>query len=226
MSFHWNVIFENYGVFLEGARRTLYLSALGVVFGTLIGMFIGLLRSQKPTNWLLRALYSIASFYVELMRGTPFIVQLYLVYYGAPMLFGINIPEWPAGIAAISLNSGAYVSEIFRAGIQSIDKGQMEAGRSLGLTWWQSMRQIILPQAVRRSLPPLGNEFITLIKESSIVSVIGIQELTFKGNIVKSATYAPFEAMLAVAVLYLIMTWVTGRIIRSLEGRLQSGDQH
>lgn len=226
MSFNWNVIFENYGVFLEGARRTLYLSALGVVFGTLIGMFIGLLRSQKPTNWLLRALYSIASFYVELMRGTPFIVQLYLVYYGAPMLFGINIPEWPAGIAAISLNSGAYVSEIFRAGIQSIDKGQMEAGRSLGLTWWQSMRQIILPQAVRRSLPPLGNEFITLIKESSIVSVIGIQELTFKGNIVKSATYAPFEAMLAVAVLYLIMTWVTGRIIRSLEGRLQSGDQH
>jgi glutamine transport system permease protein len=174
----------------------------------------------------MRVISAVSTVYIEIMRGTPFIVQLYLVYYGLPLFFGVDVPELLAGIAAISLNSGAYVSEIFRAGIQSVDKGQMEAGRSLGLTWWQTMRTIILPQAVKRSLPPLGNEFITLIKESSIVSVIGIQELQFKGRIVSSSTYAPFESMFAVAIVYLIMTLVTGRLVALLERRMKSGDQH
>lgn len=226
MNFRWNVVLENWPVFVEGARMTLFLSLLGIVFGTLIGMLVGLTRSQRYQNPGFRLLRGVLTAYVELMRGTPFLVQLYLVYYGAPLILGLDIPEWPAGIAAISLNSGAYVSEIFRAGIQSIDKGQTEAGRSLGLTWWQTMRHIILPQAVKRSLPPLGNEFITLIKESSIVSVIGIQELAFKGRIVSSSTYAPFESLFLVAIVYLIMTWVTGRLVASLERRLKSGDQH
>ncbi|MDF2627563.1 MAG: glnP 3 [Symbiobacteriaceae bacterium] len=226
MQFNWGVVLENWPVFLEGARMTLFLSALGVVFGTLVGMFVGMLRSQSYKNPVMRVISAIAAFYIEIMRGTPFIVQLYLVYYGLPLFFGVEVPELLAGIAAISLNSGAYVSEIFRAGIQSIDKGQMEAGRSLGLTWWQTMRTIILPQAVKRSLPPLGNEFITLIKESSIVSVIGIQELQFKGRIVSSSTYAPFESMFAVAIIYLLLTFVTGRLVGLLERRMKTGDQH
>jgi His/Glu/Gln/Arg/opine family amino acid ABC transporter permease subunit len=226
MSWRWDVVWQALPVVLEGARMTLLLSALGVLFGTLIGMLVGLLRSQTPQHPALKALYGVATFYVELMRGTPFLVQLYLVYYGAPLFFGVNIPELPAGVAAISLNSGAYVSEIFRAGIQSVDKGQMEAGRSLGLSFWQTMRYIILPQAIKRSLPPLGNEFITLIKESSIVSVIGIQEMAFKGRIVGSSTYAPFEPLAVVAVVYLVMTWITGRLVMALERRLKTGDLH
>jgi His/Glu/Gln/Arg/opine family amino acid ABC transporter permease subunit len=226
MNFNWNIVLENWPVYVEGARMTLYLSALGIVFGTLIGVFVGLLRSQNQRSPVLRVLHSAASVYVELMRGTPFLVQLYLVNYGAPLLLGFNVPEFLAGIIAISLNSGAYVSEIFRAGIQSIDKGQMEAGRSLGLTWWQTMQKIILPQALKRSLPPLANEFITLIKESSVVSVLGIHELTFKGRVVSSSTYAPFESLFLVAVIYLIMTWVTGRLVAMLERRMKTGDLH
>ena len=226
MAWNWNVIREAWPVVLEGARMTLFLSAMGILFGTVVGMLVGVLRSHKQTNPVLRVLASLSTVYVEVMRGTPFLVQLYLVYYGAPLFFGINIPEIPAGIAAISLNSGAYVAEIFRAGIQSVDKGQMEAGRSLGLNYQQTMWHIILPQAVKRALPPLGNEFITLIKESSIVSVIGIQEMSFKGRIVGSSNYAPFEPMLVVAVVYLIMTWVTGRLVLALERRLKTGDQH
>jgi His/Glu/Gln/Arg/opine family amino acid ABC transporter permease subunit len=227
MTWHWKVVFENWPVYVEGAKITLLLSALGIVFGTLVGALVGLLRSQTGyKSAVVKALRAVATFYVEIMRGTPFIVQLYLVYYGLPLFFHVDVPELLAGIAAISLNSGAYVSEIFRAGIQSIDKGQMEAGRSLGLNFWQTMRHIILPQAIKRALPPLGNEFITLIKESSIVSVIGIQELQFKGRIVSSTTYAPFESLFVVAIIYLIMTLITGRLVNLLERRMKTGDQH
>jgi len=228
MNWQWNVAWEAVRVIgVEGARMTLLLSALGIVFGTIIGGLVGLLRSQKPTGGVLRVVHGLAGAYVELIRGTPFLVQLYLVYYGVPLFFnGLDIPPLPAGIAAISLNSGAYVAEIIRAGIQSIDKGQTEAGRSLGLTFWQTMRHIILPQAVKRSLPPLGNEFITLIKESSIVSVIGIHEISFKARIVGSSNYAPFEPMLVSAIMYLILTWITGRVVAVMERRLKTGDQH
>jgi His/Glu/Gln/Arg/opine family amino acid ABC transporter permease subunit len=226
MQFHWKVVLENWPVYVEGAKMTLFLSALGVVFGTLVGIFVGLLRSQSYKHSFMKALSAVASLYVQIMRGTPFIVQLYLVYYGLPLFFHVDVPELLAGIAAISLNSGAYVSEIFRAGIQSVDKGQMEAGRSLGLTWVQTMRHIVLPQAVKRSLPPLGNEFITLIKESSIVSVIGIQELQFKGRIISSSTYAPFESLFLVAIIYLVLTGITGQIVGLLERRMKTGDQH
>jgi His/Glu/Gln/Arg/opine family amino acid ABC transporter permease subunit len=227
LTWHWNVVLENWPVYVEGVKMTLLLSALGILFGTVVGALVGLLRSEtRYQNVVGNILRALATLYVEIMRGTPFIVQLYLVYYGLPLMFHVDVPELLAGIAAISLNSGAYVSEIFRAGIQSIDRGQMEAGRSLGLNYWQTMRHIILPQAIKRSLPPLGNEFITLIKESSIVSVIGIQELQFKGRIVSSTTYAPFESLFVVAVVYLVMTFITGRLVNLLERRMKTGDQH
>lgn len=226
MTWRWDVFQQAVPVVLQGAKITLLLSVLGIVIGTVIGMLVGLLRSHKQTHPALKVLHGLSTGYVELIRGTPFIVQMFLVYYGAPLFLGINFPPLPAGIAAISLNSGAYVSEIFRAGIQSIEKGQMEAGRSLGLTYWQTMRHIVLPQAVKRSLPPLGNEFIMLIKESSIVSVIGIQETMFKSRIVGSINYSPFEPLLVATFVYLAMTFVTGRLVAYLERRLKTGDQH
>ncbi|HYG59416.1 MAG TPA: amino acid ABC transporter permease [Symbiobacteriaceae bacterium] len=227
MNWRWDVVQEAWPVILlEGARMTLMISALGILFGTVIGAMVGLLRSRRPDSLVMRLLYGAAGGYIELIRGTPFLVQLYLVNYGAPMFFDINIPELTAGIAAISLNSGAYVAEIFRAGIQSVDKGQMEAGRSLGLNYVQTMRHIIMPQALKRSLPPLANEFITLIKESSVVSVLGIKEMSFMGKIVGSSFYAPFEPMAVVTVGYLVLTFVTSKGVRFLERRLKTGDQH
>jgi His/Glu/Gln/Arg/opine family amino acid ABC transporter permease subunit len=202
------------------------ISALGILFGTVIGTCVGLLRSRKPENLAVKLLYWLAGGYIELIRGTPFLVQLYLMAYGPYLLLGTNLPELTAGILAISLNSGAYVAEIVRAGIQSIDKGQMEAGRSLGLTYGQTMRHIILPQAVKRALPPLANEFVTLIKESSVVSVLGIQEITFKGRVVGTSTYSPFEPMLVVTLCYLVLTGVTSQIVKLLERRMAASDSH
>lgn len=226
MVWRWDVVLEAIPVVLEGARMTLLISALGIVFGAIIGTMIGLLRSRKPSSPAFKLLYWLAGAYIELIRGTPFLVQLYLMAFGPSLLFGVNIPELTAGILAISLNSGAYVAEIVRAGIQSIDKGQMEAGRSLGLTYAQTMRHIIMPQAVKRALPPLASEFIMLIKESSIVSVLGIQETTMKGKIVGSITYAPFEPMLVVTVVYLVLTGVTSQLVKLLERRLSASDSH
>ncbi|MBP2019574.1 His/Glu/Gln/Arg/opine family amino acid ABC transporter permease subunit [Symbiobacterium terraclitae] len=226
MNWRWDVVQMAWPVVFEGAKLTLVISALGILFGSIIGFLVGLIRSRRPDSLPLRLLFWLAGGYVELVRGTPFLVQLYLVNYGPYLLLGTNIPELTAGVIAISLNSGAYVAEIARGAIQSIDKGQMEAGRSLGLTYGQTMRHIILPQALRRALPPLANEFVTLIKESSVVSVLGIQETTFKGRMVGTTTFAPFEPMLVVTVYYLIMTGVTSQLVRLLERRMGRSDSH
>ena len=209
---------------LEGAKMTVKLSVLGIVFGVLAGLGIALIRSRRSRNPIHFVLYVLATGYVELVRGTPFMVQLMLVNYGPPLFFQMNIPEFAAAIIAITINSGAYVSEIFRAGIQSIDKGQMEAARSLGLTPGQAMRLVILPQAFKRVLPPLGNEFIMLIKESSLVSVIGVSELTWAGKKIGAATYKPFEPLAMVTLFYLVMTLIAGRGVSFLERRLKAGD--
>jgi len=226
MNWRWDVVQMAWPVVLEGARLTLLISALGILFGSLIGFTVGLVRSFQSKSLPMRILYWLATGYVELVRGTPFLVQLYLVAYGPFLMFGTNIPELTAGILAISLNSGAYVAEIARGAVQSVDKGQMEAGRSLGLTFGQTVREIILPQAFRRALPPLANEFVTLIKESSVVSVLGIQETTFKGRIVGTTTFAPFEPMLVTTVVYLIMTGVTSQLVKLLERRMGVSDKH
>lgn len=135
------------------------------------------------------------------------------------MVIGQRVEPFIAAVAACGINSGAYVSEIFRAGIQAIDIGQMEAGRSLGMTWWQTMYSIILPQAIRNILPPLGNEFIAMLKDSSLVSVIGFEELTRRGQLIIAQTYGSFEIWMTVAILYLIMTLAISRIVSLLEKR-------
>ena len=206
---------------LTGAAVTVQITALSVLIGIIIGLFVGIARISTY-----RVVHLIAAVYVDFLRGTPLLVQIFLVYFALPVVTGQRIDPFVAAIAACSINSSAYVAEIFRAGIQSIDAGQMEAGRSLGMSWLQTMRYIIVPQAARRVIPPLGNEFIALLKDSSLVSVIGFEELTRRGQLIIARTYASLEIWLCVAIIYLVMTVSISRLVAWLERRYKIDDQH
>ena len=201
-------------ILLMGAGVTIEITAFSVAIGFFIGLFVGIARISQ-----FKILQIMAAVYADCIRGTPLLVQIFLIYFALPMAIGQRVEPFIAAVAACGINSGAYVSEIFRAGIQAIDVGQMEAGRSLGLTWWQTMRFIILPQAFKNILPPLGNEFIAMLKDSSLVSVIGFEELTRRGQLIIAQTYGSFEIWMTVAVLYLIMTMAMSRIVAFLEKR-------
>lgn len=209
---------DYYGFFLEGTKITLFLSLFTIIFGIIFGIIFALMRISHNV-----VLKSIASIYIEFIRGTPVLVQLCIVYYGLPIL-GINFPEIMAGIIALSINSSAYVAEIIRAGIQAVDKGQMEAAKSLGLTYSMAMKNIILPQAIKNILPALGNEFITIIKESSIVSIIGIHELMYNTDTVRGNTFKPFEPLIISAMIYFILTFSLSKILSVFERRLRTSD--
>ena len=201
-------------ILLMGAGVTIEITAFSVAIGFFIGLFVGIARISQ-----FKILRIMAAVYADCIRGTPLLVQIFLIYFALPMAIGQRVEPFIAAVASCGINSGAYVSEIFRAGIQAIDVGQMEAGRSLGLTWWQTMRFIILPQAFKNILPPLGNEFIAMLKDSSLVSVIGFEELTRRGQLIIAQTYGSFEIWMTVAVLYLIMTMAISRIVAFLEKR-------
>lgn len=201
-------------ILLMGAGVTIEITAFSVAIGFFIGLFVGIARISQ-----FKILRIMAAVYADCIRGTPLLVQIFLIYFALPMAIGQRVEPFIAAVAACGINSGAYVSEIFRAGIQAIDVGQMEAGRSLGLTWWQTMRFIILPQSFKNILPPLGNEFIAMLKDSSLVSVIGFEELTRRGQLIIAQTYGSFEIWMTVAVLYLIMTMAISRIVAFLEKR-------
>ena len=212
--------------FLEGCKNTLILALFSVLIGTLGGTLLSLCRMSK-----FKPLKYIAVAIVEFVRGTPLMVQLMFIFYGLPMI-GVTFPDisfipnfsrFMAGVGAMSLNSSAYVSEIIRSGIQAVDPGQMEAARSIGFTYGESMRKVILPQAVKNILPALGNEFVTVIKESSIVSVIGIADLMFRTNDVIAVTYRSLQALLIAALLYFVMTFITGRLVSLAERKMKNG---
>lgn len=202
--------------FLRGAGITVSLSFFTVLFGVILGIFIALMRMSnvKPLRWL-------ATAYVEFIRGTPLLVQVFIITYGIPQLTQVNIPDFTSGVIALSINSAAYIAEIFRAGIQSIDKGQMEAARSLGMTNGLATRLIILPQAVKNILPALGNEFIVVIKESSIVMVIGIADLMYNANVVRGMTFKSFETLIAAAMVYFILTFTLSKFLGVAERRME-----
>ena len=163
---------------------------------------------------------------MAVFRGTPLLVQIFLFYFAVPVITGQRIDPYVAAVGSCGINSGAYVAEIVRAGIQSIDDGQMEAGRSLGMTWAQTMRYIIVPQAIKRVIPPLGNEFIALLKDSSLVSVIGFEELTRRGQLIIAKTYGSLEIWFSVAIIYLVMTLSISRLVAYLEKRYNTDDRH
>ncbi len=215
MESSWQVILEALPVLLQGTWITLKITVISLLIALVIGLFIGLMSTSRAI-----VLRSIGTGYVDLVRGTPLLVQIMIIYFGIPSLLDIKIDEMVAGIAAISLNAGAYMAEIFRAGILSVDRGQMEAARSLGLTHTQAMRLVILPQAVRRMIPAFVNQAIVSLKDTSLLTIIGIRELTNSGEIIISANYRFFEIWAAVAVFYFIMIHLLTLYSRHLERRL------
>jgi glutamine transport system permease protein len=221
MEFKWDIIIRSFPLLLEGMLVTIEITFLSVAFGLIIGLFMGIMRLSH--NIFVKG---VAVVYIDFIRGTPLLVQIFLIYFALPMIIGQRIDPFIAAVTACSINSGAYIGEIFRAGIQSIDKGQMEAGRSLGMSYAQTMRYIILPQAFKRIIPPLGNEFIAMLKDSSLVSVIGFEELTRRGQLVIARTYASFEIWATVAVLYLVMTLTVARLVDYLERRMKTDDRY
>lgn len=212
--------FTKYGsFFLTGIKNTILISIVGVVFGALFGAFFALMKlsSIKPLKWL-------ASVYIEFIRGTPLLVQVFLVFFGTTAVLGWDISALICGMIAMVINCAAYIAEIIRAGINAVDKGQTEAARSLGLSYGQTMKTIILPQAIKNILPALGNEFVTVIKESSIVSVIGVSEIMFNAQVVQGASFDPFTPLLVAAILYFVLTFVLSRVMNFFEGRMKVSD--
>ena len=218
MNFDMNLVVNSFPLLLIGAGVTIQITVLSI--GFVIGLVVGVARISH-----LRPLRLLAEVYVEFFRGTPLLVQIFLFYFALPVITGQRIDPFIAAISACGINSGAYVAEIFRAGIQSVDEGQMEAGRSLGMTWLQTMRYIIVPQAFKRVIPPLGNEFIAMLKDSSLVSVIGFEELTRRGQLIIAKTYGSFEIWMSVAVIYLVMTLTISRFVAYLERRCRVHDR-
>jgi polar amino acid transport system permease protein len=205
------------GPLMVGLWTTLWLSAAASVLGMIVGLVTGLCRVSRNVT-----LRQLSAAYVELIRGTPLLVQIFIAYYFIGTV--LDIDRYVAGICALAIFAGAYVAEIIRAGIQSIPKGQMEAARSLGMNVFQAMVYIILPQAFKRTLPPLAGQFISLIKDSSLVSVIAINDLTKSGREVVTSTFAVFEVWFVVALLYLVLTLSLSQVIAWVERRLAVSD--
>lgn len=219
MEFDLSLVTDSLPLLLQGALVTLEITALAVGLGLVFGLVAALSQLSK-----FAPLRLIAKVYVDFIRGTPLLVQIFIIYFALPVVIGHRIDPFFAAVAACSINSGAYVAEIFRAGIQSIDIGQMRAGLSLGMNWTMTMRYIILPQAFKRIIPPLGNEFIAMLKDSSLVSVIGFEELTRSGQLIIAETYGSLEIWSAVAIIYLVMTLTITRIVSVLEKKFRASD--
>ena len=246
----FDMAFRYYQLFLEGLITTVSLSALTVLFGFMLALVLALMRMSNvcPFRFLdkpgcgkfaktlskFNPISLIANIYVEVFRATPLLVQLFIVYY--ILLAGVSLPAFKLfgiirfermvpGVIALCLNSGAYLSEIIRSGIQAIDVGQTEAARSLGMTQGQNMRYIVLPQAIKNILPAIANEFVTIIKESSICWTIGVQEIMFAVNSVKAATYFIGEPLIIAACVYFCLTFPTSKIIAYFERRMSRGDK-
>lgn len=216
MNFRFDIIFEYLPFFLTGTLYTIGISLLGTLIGSILGLGIAL--GKMVTIAIIRAPFVV---YINIFRGTPMLVQLFLIHFGLMPLFGIN-NAIASAIVTLSLNSAAYVAEIFRAGIESIDKGQMEAARSLGMTYSQAMRFIIIPQAFKRMIPPLGNEFIVLLKDSSLAAIIAAPELMYWGRAAVGEYLRVWEPYLTVALIYLILTLSLTYLLHLLERRLKT----
>ena len=190
-----------------------------MLFGTILGLALTLLRRSR-----FKILKFIGNAYVEFVRGTPLLVQIYIIYIGLPKLIGMDLPDMATGAVALSLNSSAYISEIIRAGIEAVDKGQMEAARSLGMNQRLAMFEVVIPQAFKNILPALGNEFIAVVKESSMVSVIGVAELMYNAGIVRGNTALGLEPIVIAAVIYFILTFTLTRALGCIERRMKASD--
>lgn len=216
MGLDFSILSDYLGLFLQGLVTTILISLITVALGTILGTPLALARLSNR-----KIVSTIATSYIEIIRGTPLLLQLYIFAYGIPLAFPfIRFSPLVAGIIALALNSAAYVAEVIRSGIQSIDEGQLEAAKSLGLSYSQAMRKVIIPQAIKNVLPSLGNEFVTVVKESSIVSIVGIADLMKVTNTISSQKFRLFEALLFAALLYFIVTFSISRLISYIERKL------
>ncbi|WP_314963360.1 amino acid ABC transporter permease [Peptostreptococcus stomatis] len=213
---------DYYLSYIQGAGVTILLSFMALLFGFIVGLVacVCKISNKSVLKW-------IANVYIEVIRDTPLLVQVMIIAYGFPMILGIKYPTmfgyddtFTAAVMAMILNSGAYIAEILRSGISSVDKGQMEASRSLGLTYLQSMRYIIVPQAVKNILPALANEFISLVKESAIVAFVGVTDIMFVANSVKNSTYNGFGPYLFAALIYFVITFTLSKLVGLLEKKM------
>lgn len=223
------ILKDNWPQFLRGAGLTLLISITGTIAGLIIGLLIGVYRTaptaKNKSLALLQTLFGwFLNVYIEIFRGTPMIVQSMVIYYGTAQAFGVSIDRTIAAIFIVSINTGAYMSEIVRGGIFAVDKGQFEAATALGMTHNQTMRKVVLPQVVRNILPATGNEFVINIKDTSVLNVISVVELYFSGNTIATQTYQYFQTFTIIAVIYFVLTFTVTRILRYVERRFDTDD--
>ena len=219
---------EKYGRdFLRGTGVTLELALLGTIFGCLLGFAVGLVQSLEVdrnasmvSRVLTKICKAIVALYVEVFRGTPMMVQAMVVYYGSMSVFGLDIPSFGAGVLVLSLNTGAYMAESVRGAICGIDPGQMEGGQAIGMSYFQTMIHVIIPQAFRNLIPQIGNTFVSAIKDTSVLNVISVTELYFIARTVSGTYYKFFETYSIICLIYLVLTFVTSRLLRLLENRM------
>lgn len=233
MSFEWviKILVNNWPMFIRGAKITLLISIIGTIVGTLIGLIVGVIRTipepeKGSKKMILKVINAILSAYIEFFRGTPMIVQAMVIYYGSALAFGIDIDRILAGLFIVSINTGAYMSEIVRGGIISIEKGQFEAASAIGMNHFQTMVNVVLPQVVRNILPATGNEFVINIKDTSVLNVISVSELFFQTKTVAGNNFRYFEAFFITCILYFIMTFAITRILRYIEKKLDGPDNY
>ncbi|OZI49704.1 amino acid ABC transporter permease [Bordetella genomosp. 4] len=218
MNLDFSPVFADFDALLRGAIVTVEITACALLLGCAIGLLVGIGRLNPQR----RIVYGICSAYLLAFRGTPLLVQLFIWFFGLPQ-FDILLPAFVCGVLGLGTYSGAYVSEIVRGAIQSVERGQTEAARSLGMSGGQAMRIIILPQAIVRMIPPLGNEFIALIKNSALVSLLTIHDLMHEGQKIISVSYRSLETYLVIALIYFVLTTATTMILRKIEHRLRAG---
>ena len=225
------IVKENWQMFLKGAGVTLLISLVGTIIGTLIGLGIGLFRTiPTPSNMVNKVLFKILnaffSIYIEIFRGTPMIVQAMVIYYGSSQAFGIDMNPLIAALFIVSINTGAYMTEIVRGGIFSVDKGQFEAASAIGMTHGQTMVNVVIPQVFRNILPAMGNEFVINIKDTSVLNVIAVTELFFQAKTVAGSNFRFFDTFFVVCVIYFVMTFTVTRILRFIERRMDGTGEY
>lgn len=228
-----DIVSRNWPMFIRGAGVTLLISMVGTILGFFIGLLVGIIRTiPVPEKGLKNVLFKIVnvllSVYIEIFRGTPMIVQAMVIFYGSAMVFKLPMNEYriAAAIFIVSINTGAYMSEIIRGGIVSIDKGQFEAAQAIGMTHFQTMTNVILPQAIRNVLPATGNEFVINIKDTSVLNVISVTELYFQTKTVSGINYKYFETFFVASVLYFVMTFTVTQILRFIERKMDGPENY
>ena len=233
MTFEWmaKIVSNYWPMFLRGAGMTLLIALIGTIIGFVIGLLVGVIRTvpmpeKGIKRIILKIVNAILTIYIEVFRGTPMMVQAVVVFYGAALFLNMDMNRLFAALLIVSINTGAYMAEIVRGGIISIDKGQFEAAHAIGMNHWQTMVNVVMPQVIRNILPPPGNEFVINIKDTSVLSVISVSELFFSTKTVAGNYFRYFEAFFIAGVLYLIMTLSVTRILRYIERRMDGPENY